>query len=160
VVPHDLQTYFSVGAALSGTLIGLLFVSISLRYDAVFLTGFRLRATANASFISLVNALTICLWALIPHVDLGYPTAVVGGLCLLATYRTHVGPGGRRDTSTALFVASTTGQTAQLVLGVLIAVSPHDHNLVDAVPYVVMYSVMVGLIRAWQLLLPQRADPS
>jgi hypothetical protein len=159
VVPQDLQTYFSVGAALSGTFIGLLFVAISLRYDAIFLQGFRNRATATSAFISLVDALAISVWALLPNIDVGYPAAVAGALCVVATIRTHVGPGGRRDTSTTLFFASLTGQTGQIILGGLVVATPHDHNLVEGFAYVVFYAVTVGLMRAWQLLLPERVAP-
>ena len=160
MVPHSLETYFSVGAELSGTLIGLLFVSISMRYDAIFLHGSRHRATATSAFISLVDALAICLWALLPSVNLGYPAAVAGILGLVATFRVHVGPEGRRDTSTYLFVASSTGQSAQFVVGVLLICFPHVRGLVEGVTYAVFYAVSVGLLRAWQLLLPEHPRSS
>jgi hypothetical protein len=160
VVPHDLQTYFSVGVALSGTLIGLLFVSITLRYDAIFIQGFRYRARATAAFVSLVDAMVLCMWALIPSVNLGYPAAITGAAGLVVTFRTHIGPSGRRDTSTGLFVASLTGQTGQIVLGALLVSAPRDRTFVDWLTYVVFYAVVVGLVRAWQLLLPEKVGPA
>jgi len=159
VVPHDLETYFSVAVAVSGSLTGLLFVAISLRYDAIFLQGFRHRATATSAFVSLSDALVISLWALLPSVNLGYPASIAGAVGLVATIRTHIGPGGRRDTSTGLFFASLVGQTSQIVLGVVLAVRPHDRHLVDGVTYAVFYAIVVGLLRAWQLLLPERVAP-
>jgi hypothetical protein len=155
VVPHDLETYFSVTVALSGTLIGLLFVSITLRSEEIFGRA-RQRATATSAFISLVDALVISLWALLPAVNLGYPAAIAGATGLVVTFRTHVGPQGRRETSTALFAFSVIGQSAQVVVAILLVVRPHDRGLVEGLTYAVLYAVTVGLLRAWQLLVPDR----
>jgi hypothetical protein len=154
LVPHDLETYFSVSAALAGTLIGLLFVSITLRYDDIFNRGYRHRARATSAFITLVDALVISLWALIPSINLGYPAAIAGAAGLAATIRLHIGPSGRRDTSTVLFVASVTGMSAQIALGCLLALSGNDRGYIDGLTYAVFYAVVIGLVRAWQLIQP------
>lgn len=78
VVPHDLQGYSTAGSALAGTLTGLLFVAISLRYDAIIAGSARMRATATSAFIALADALVVSLWALLPGADLGFAAGVVG----------------------------------------------------------------------------------
>ncbi len=73
VVPHDLTVFFHRQLGRAGTLIGLLFVSIQLRYDEILGTTGQThsRAVANAAFTALANALAVSLWALVPNVNLG-----------------------------------------------------------------------------------------
>jgi hypothetical protein len=68
VVPKELVGYFTTSAQIAGSLIGLLFVSISLRYEAILgkSAEFRSRALASITFIGLFNVLTISIWALVP----------------------------------------------------------------------------------------------
>ena len=55
MVPKDLIVYFTTSAQIAGSLIGLLFVSISLRYDAILgrSAQFHSRAMAGAAFTGL-----------------------------------------------------------------------------------------------------------
>jgi hypothetical protein len=98
VVPDDFLGYFTAAAAASGALIGLLFVSISLRPDTVF--GAKAaadgRALAGSAFTALVNAFFVSLLALMPQENLGWPAAILGGYSLFRTLQLHWRI-GRRD---------------------------------------------------------------
>jgi hypothetical protein len=61
VVPKDLIVYFTTGAQIAGSLIGLLFVSISLRYDAILgrSAQFPSRAIAGAAFTGHLAPLSL-----------------------------------------------------------------------------------------------------
>lgn len=154
VVPKDLVGYFTASSAVAGTLIGLLFVAITLRYDAIFGAAARSRAVAAAAFTALTNALALSLWALIPHVDLGYPAAVIALFSVFATARTHFSGRHRRDTSTASFVVALVVYGYQFANGVVLVALPHDSWFVFSLAYTVYAAFVTGLSRSWQLLQP------
>lgn len=157
MVPSDLATYFEVSSGVAGTLIGLLFVAISLRYDVIFGSA-RHRAIAAAAFISLANALSLSLWALMPKTDLGYPAAATAVLSLVATWRIHVGQGRRRDTSVQVFAFSVLVYLLQLVGGILLVSRPHESTIVFDLAYTVFGAFLAGLTRSWTLLQFRTSD--
>jgi len=154
VVPHNLIDYFAASATVAGALIGLLFVSISLRYDAILGASANdaSRATAAAGFTGLVNALTISLWALIPGDGLGYAAAVSAVLCVYRTLRLHVGRSGRRETSLASFLFSLAVFLTQLGTGTYLIVNPHSVSSVDVLAYTLFGAFASALSRSWALL--------
>jgi hypothetical protein len=156
VIPSDLTDYFTASSAVAGTLIGLLFVSISLRYDVIFgpAAEFRNRSIAGAGFTALANALALSLWALIPHVNLGYPATVSAVLCLASTLQRHVGRSSRRETWSRLFLLAMAVYLFQLVNAIWLIASPHDSGIVDNLAYTVFGAFAAGLSRSWQLLEP------
>jgi hypothetical protein len=68
VRPAELTGFFAASAAVVSSLVGLLFVAISLRYEAVLGSDAQgtNRAVAAAALTPLANALIVPLWALIP----------------------------------------------------------------------------------------------
>jgi hypothetical protein len=161
MVPKDLIGYFTTSSAVAGTLIGLLFVSISLRYDAIFGTAasFHNRAVAAAAFTALVNALSISLWALIPRVDLGYPAVVLAAFCVVSTLRLHVRKRGPRDRySFVLVAASVLVYLSQFVNGVFLIAEPHEPTAMMTLTYTLFAAFATALFRSWQLLQPDTSD--
>jgi hypothetical protein len=156
VVPSDLIGYFTASSAVAGSLIGLLFVSISLRYEAILGSSadFRNRAAAAAAFTSLVNALTISLWALVPDSRLGYPAVVSALVCLGFTVRLHARKFGRGTSSLASFLLSVAVYLAQLVDGSLLIARPHSARTVFILAYTLFGAYASALSRSWQLLQP------
>jgi hypothetical protein len=155
VVPNNLIGYFTTSAAVAGSLIGLLFVSISMRYEAILgkSAHFDSRAAAASSFTGLFNALTISLWALIPDGNLGYAALVSAAICLMNTLKLHGGK-LKRGGSLRLFVLSTAVYLAQGVNGAFLIARPHSSTGADILAYTLFGAFASSLSRAWELLQP------
>lgn len=149
-----LNPYFSVSATVAGSLIGLLFIAITLRYDLILgpRAPRRNRALAASAFIGLADAVSISLWALIPHVNLGYPAGTLGAFSLYTTFRTHFGVIGQGQRSTRLFLLSTAVYLFQLAVSLALLVHPHATQLVYALSYLVFAALVAALTRSWALL--------
>ena len=91
MVTGDFIGYFAAAGTAAGTLIGLLFVAVSLRPESVLGAGAppEGRAVAGSAFIALVNSFFVSLIAVIPHTSLGYVAAIMALLSLLYTLRLH-----------------------------------------------------------------------
>ena len=126
MVPKDLIVYFTTSAQIAGSLIGLLFVSISLRYDEILgrSAQFHSRAMAGAAFTGLFNVLTISLWALVPGRGLGYPVVVSGVVCLFHTLRLHMGKLLAIESALGTFLLSLAVYFAQVVEGIWLIARP------------------------------------
>ena len=158
VTPDGLLGYFTACAAVAGSLVGLLFVAISIRYEQVLgasAPGAN-RAVAAAGFTALTNALLLSLFALMPGVNLGVPGAVLAAGSLWSTLRTHLGWTGRRDTSLRLFALSLLLYLFELVVAVVLIGRPGDAALVYNLGYFVFGALAAALTRSWQLLQPSR----
>ena len=100
MVPTDFGPFFAATATVAGALIGLLFVAMSVApapTDPVqrIVTDVR----AGVAFSAFINTLVISLFALIPGIDLGDTTAIVGAIsvssCLaLGIVLVREAPGG------------------------------------------------------------------
>ena len=153
--------YFTAAAAAAGALIGLLFVSISLRPDSVFSgeSAADGRALAGSAFTALVNAFFVSLLALMPQDNLGYPAAILGGYSLFRTLQLHWRI-GRRDLHLVSLILSSCTYLGQLVVGVLLIALSHDSSLVYTVAYLLISSFSLALIRAWALLQGRHISPA
>ncbi len=156
MVPKDLIVYFTTSAQIAGSLIGLLFVSISLRYDAILgrSAQFHSRAMAGAAFTGLFNVLTISLWALVPGRGLGYPVVVSGVVCLFHTLRLHMGKLLTIDSALGTFLLSLAVYFAQVVEGIWLIARPGSNEIVFILAYTLFGSTALSLRRAWTLLQP------
>ena len=127
MVTGDFIGYFAAAGTAAGTLIGLLFVAVSLRPDSVLGAGAppAAQAVAGSAFIALVNSFFVSLVAVIPHTSLGYVAAVMAVASLWYTLRLHRGPAG--------------SQTAW-------------RQLLSVVADLLVSSFAVGLVRAWSLM--------
>ncbi len=153
VVTGDFIGYFAAAGTAAGTLIGLLFVAVSLRPESVLGAGAppEGRAVAGSAFIALVNSFFVSLIAVIPHTSLGYVAAIMALLSLLYTLRLHRALAGSRPAWRQLLLAAAT-YCGQLGVGVALAIRPHTQELVSVVAYVLIASFSVGLGRAWSLM--------
>ena len=99
MVPEDFLTFFSVSAGASATLIGLLFIAISIEPARVFGSEARAeaQATAASAFTALANVFFVSLAALIPHIGLGILVLVMSAIALINTVQKVVICGVRRD---------------------------------------------------------------
>jgi hypothetical protein len=159
VTPPELTGFFTACAAVAGSLVGLLFVAISLRYDAILgpRAEGRSRSVAGAAFTALTNALMLSLLALVPHLDIGYPVAALALGSLWSTFQTHLTRSGRRDTSMRLFLGSLAIYLFQLVDSCVLIARPDSAGLVYNLAYVLFGAFAAALARSWQLLQPSPA---
>jgi hypothetical protein len=152
---HD---FFFASASVAGALIGLLFVAISVSPHRVTGDGAdpAHRIRASAALTAFTNALTISLFALIPSVDLGVPTIVVGVLglffvagSLLSMLRS------RRSESIAFRDVSFLVGLLALFVAETIAGADLASDRASAVGTIAILTVvcfLVGIARAWELI--------
>jgi hypothetical protein len=142
VVQGDFIGYFAAAGTAAGTLIGLLFVAVSLRPESVLGAAAppAARAVAGSAFIALVNSFFVSLIAVIPDTSLGYVAAIMAAVSLWYTLGLH----------RALAGAATAWR--QLGVGVALAIRPHARGLVTVVAYLMIASFAVALQRAWSLM--------
>jgi hypothetical protein len=159
VVPGQFTGYFAAASAAAGVLIGLLFVAVSLRPDAVLgrTAPPRVRATAASAFTALVNSFFVSLIALIPGTSLGYTAATMALLSLYQTLRLHLGL-TRRTAALLQLILALAAYVGQLGVGVALAIKPHETGLVYDVAYLLIASFAVALGRAWSLMQGEHVD--
>lgn len=152
MVPGAIVGYYSAATAAAGTLIGLLFVAISLRPDSIFgeHAAAAPRRLAESSFTALVNAFFVSLVAIIPRTNLGYPAAILAVLSLYSTIARRVRGPGIADIFTLAFAALL--YAGQLAMGIALVVVPTNTDLVYKIAYLVVAAFAVALARAWALI--------
>jgi hypothetical protein len=160
VVSGEFIAYFAAAATAAGTLIGLLFVAVSLRPESVRGDAGvpQAQAVANAAFIALTNSFIVSLIALIPGTSLGYTAAIAALASLLFTLRLHLRL-ARHASAVAQLVLALGAYGAQLVVGIDLAARPHSQTLLHVAAYLLIGSFAVGLSRAWSLLQGRYAAP-
>jgi len=160
VVPDSFDGYFTAAASAAGALIGLLFVAISMRPDAVLgqNPSSRARALASSSFTGLVNGFFVSMAALIPGRNLGITASILAVLSLSATIRLHRRV-GRSATKLAVSALTTAAFAAQLAVGIGLVARPHNASLVTDLAWITIASFAVALMRAWSLLQGEGLEP-
>jgi hypothetical protein len=153
VVPSGYIPYFAAVTGAAGALIGLLFVSVTVRPETVFGAGApdRGRTLAAAAFTGLVNTFFMSMSALVPSVNLGYPALVLAVSSLVSTLRLH-GKLSRSRSQLAYLLLSTSAFTFQIVEGVYLIVQPRGNSGVENLAYLMIGSMAIALGRAWALL--------
>jgi hypothetical protein len=161
VIPPGFRELFSASAAVGGTLIGLLFVAISVARDRVSddgVEGQTHRVRASAALTSFVNALTVSLFALVPGTVVGwtaFAVAVIGLLFVIASLmsllrvaRAHV-----MELGDAFFLFGLAATfVLQLFAGLAVAGNPHDVGSVRTIAILVIVCFLLGIARAWELI--------
>lgn len=159
MVPLSYHDFFAGCATVSGALIGLLFVAISV--SPAKLAGDRAstdhQVKAGAAFSALVNTLVIALVALMPGTGLGYTAIILAaaglstsaGLIILL-YRERqekVRPG-----QVVLLVVLIALYGLELVYGILLNASPRDVNQVGNLGTLAIFFYLFAIARAWQMV--------
>ena len=152
MVPSNYASFFDAASQAAGALIGLLFVVIALRPEAI--VGPRAdsasRGLAGSSFTGLVNAFFVSLLALIPGHNIGLGASIMAVFSLYHTLRLHLSHPGARHI--VIFVVSLLAYGTELCLAVAFVLQPHDLDLVTYLTFVLIGSFSVALSRAWQLM--------
>lgn len=157
MVPDSFTGYFTGATGAAAALIGLLFVAVSLRPEAVLGAGApaKAQAVAGSAFTALINSFFVSVIALIPGTNLGYTAALMAVVSLFNTFRLHRGLGKGESALPQLILALAAFLT-QFVAGALLIASPGRQSLVYVIAYVVVASFAAALGRAWSLMQGRR----
>ncbi|MGH9078755.1 MAG: hypothetical protein ACRDYE_01515 [Acidimicrobiales bacterium] len=150
---------FVVVATCAATLIGLLFVAMSVskgRAEAhpQLIREFR----AAASLLAFTNAFSVALFGLVPGNNIGYPAAIVGIIGVLFTAAgiraTLFLPSQQqhRRPQLALIVALLVVFGFQIVNGAELIIDSHHGGALATIGDVLVASLLVGIGRAWELV--------
>ena len=150
---------FVVIATSAATLIGLLFVALSVSENR---SGSRPKVVrqfrAAASFLAFINALTVTLFGLVPGTNVGYPALVLGVTGVLFT------AAGIRQTLRVTSAQDLGSQQPVLVtllllvfgfelaFGIVLLDNIHDTAALANIDYILIASLLIGIARAWELV--------
>jgi hypothetical protein len=161
VVPDTLRDFFTASTSVSGALIGLLFVAISVSSERLAResAGTQIhRIRASAALTAFANALTVSMFALIPGEKIG-PTAltvaIIGLLFVIASLLSLVRLRQVRWSTAheALFlVALAVTLVFQLIQGLDVVAQPRDFNAVQTIAVLVVVCALIGIARSWELI--------
>jgi amino acid transporter len=159
VVPVSYHDFFAGCATISGALIGLLFVAISVSPEK--LAGDRAstehQVRAGAAFSALVNTLVVALVALLPGAGLGLAGIILGsgglstsaGLIVLL-YREH------RERiqlgQIVMLVLLIALYCLELTCAIQLKLSPRNANAVNNLGTLAILFFVFAIARAWQLV--------
>ena len=147
-------------AGAAGALTGLLFVALSVaprprvgqQPDVI------RQVRAGAALLAFTNALSVSLFGLVPHNEIGYPAVVVGvgGLLFtLAGVRSILSdPAARRRIGSqfGLIVLLLGVFGFEIGAGIDSIVAPHTDAPIDIIGNVLAASLLIGVARSWELV--------
>jgi hypothetical protein len=153
VVPSSYLEFMITAAGAAAAMIGLLFVAVSLRTDMVFgpTAPPKARTLAGSSFVSLVNAFSLALLAIVPLTNIGVAMVILSAICLYSTWRLHARTLKQNPQFQLLFLSVLT-YLAQFAGGVALLARPHTTWIVNGLCYVIFASFVIALTRAWDLI--------
>src|SRR5215469_11891643 len=148
MVPSAYDAYFTAAATGAATLIGLLFVAVSLRDETIFgrnaIAGGE--ALALTAFGGLVNAFVVTLLGLVPNTNIGFAALVMAGIGILTIIRLHNRLLWGRNRIALVVVLGA--YVAQIVYGAELLARPHDSGSLENLSYAVFVNLVVSLSRA------------
>ena len=150
---------FVVIATSAATLIGLLFVALSVSEIRANTRPKVVRQfRAAASFVAFINPLTVTLFGLVPGTNVGVPALVLGAAGLLFT------AAGIRRTLALPFQHIVKSQQPFLVIlllfmfgfevafGIVLINNVHDASALANIGDILIVSLLIGIARAWELV--------
>jgi hypothetical protein len=162
VVPAEIHDFFLASAGVAGTLIGLLFVAVSVvgeRLAQAAASAQVHRIRAYAALTAFINALTVSLFALIPGAEIGTTALIVaciglafvaGALLSLARQREMWRWTTVRD---ALFLVGLAVLFVfQLISALDVSSRPGDEGSVETLASLVVVCFLLGIAQAWVLI--------
>lgn len=150
---------FSATAEVAGTLIGLLFVAISVAHERLTGDGSQAhRVRASAALTAFTNALVVSLFALVPGLRVGWTALVVSILGLVFVLASLLSllrvrgeqPGELRDAVFLVGLAAAFG--VQLVAGLSELADARGDGPVTTIAVLVIVCFLIGIARSWELI--------
>jgi hypothetical protein len=159
VVTGDYRDLFVVIATSAATLIGLLFVAMSVskgrsQAHPQVIREFR----SAAALLAFTNPFSVSLFGLVPGTNPGYPAAIVGviGVAFAAAgIRATISlpPRLRHRRPQAILILSLLAVFGlQIAFGVALIIHPLRSGALDTIGYVLVASLLIGIGRAWELV--------
>ena len=161
MVPENIHDFFVASASVTGALIGLLFVAISVSIGRLAQTEGSAqihRIRASAALTAFTNALTVSLFALIPGQKVAGAAVAVGAAgftfvvaALLSLIRLRqVRWSMVRD---GLFlVGLAVVFVLQMINGAIVIVYPGNSGDVNTIAVLVVVCSLIGVARSWELI--------
>ena len=161
MVPENIHDFFAASASVTGALIGLLFVAISVSIGRLAQTEGSAqihRIRASAALTAFTNALTVSLFALIPGQKVAGAAVAVGAAgftfvvaSLLSLIRLRqVRWSMVRD---GLFlVGLAVVFVLQMINGAIVIVYPGNSGDVNTIAVLVVVCSLIGVARSWELI--------
>jgi hypothetical protein len=160
VVPPEFANFFIASASAGAALVGLLFVAVSIAPENIVTrqAPVERQAVAGSAFTALINAFFISLFALIPHFNFGLAIVPLSSVCLLTSLiqawhllrQRKSWPSLLRRAFLVLLGVTLYGY--ELVNGVQLIIDPSQVGIVYNLVSCLLISLVLGLIRAWELL--------
>ena len=159
MVPHTYDTYFGACAAVAGTLIGLLFVAVSVspHKDIGRNAPLSFQIQAAVAITTLTNALIIALFALLPDDNLGIPTVALAGVGASSAIGMTIislrdWPGLRHARGLAVIPVLGFLYVVQLVNGINMLLQPGNDSSVQLQAMMVVFFFAIAIARAWRMI--------
>jgi hypothetical protein len=159
VVADNYRDLFVVIGTCAATLIGLLFVAMSITQEETASRPQEIREfRAAAALLAFINAFTVSLFGLVPGTNIGYPAVVVAGVGILFTaggVRTIISlhlPRRQSRSQVSLLVVLLAVFGLQLGRGIQLLVDRRNAGAVAFVGDILIVSLLVGIGRAWEFV--------
>ncbi|WP_428311376.1 hypothetical protein [Hydrocarboniphaga sp.] len=164
------NAFFSSTAQVSGGLVGLVFVALTFKPEAMGLSGadgdIGLRKLARQTFADFINVLLVSLLMLVPYsgVQIGYSMALVGGLGLQRVVRSVIAVLRHRDAASKRsvllrFWLSFLGNTALTLAGVGLGLGRIREDIFWSLMFAALILLLIsGARSAWMLVMHDSGD--
>jgi uncharacterized membrane protein len=160
MVPDDYITYFATMAAVGGTLVGLVFIAVSILPEQTINKNAPLERQAKtaSAFTALLNPLIIALFALIPHSSVGYTALVLGAVDLLTNIITGIYLLRQRSAiletlrKGTFVIGGFVLYILQVVEGIRLVVQPNNIDALETLAVLLIVIYIFGVSRAWDVL--------
>jgi hypothetical protein len=159
MVPSAYHAYFGGCASVAGTLIGLLFVAISVspHKDTGRHAPLSFQVQAAVAFTTLIDALVVALASLLPGTDLGDASVILAGAGISATVgmtvlSLHNWPGLRHLWGLAVIPVLGVLYILQLLSGISLLRHPADPGPVGFQALLVIIFFVIAIARAWHMI--------
>ncbi|HEX4207386.1 MAG TPA: hypothetical protein VHZ51_24940 [Ktedonobacteraceae bacterium] len=160
MVPDTFGSYFATMAAVGGTLVGLIFIAISINPEMTVASNALLaqRAKVASSFTALLNPLIISLFALIPHETLGDVVLTVGlvdfvnSLAMAPSLLQH--RINRVDTlrRAILFLGGLVIYGFEIYYAIGLLLTPKNSAIISSLATLMIVIYILGILRAWEVV--------
>jgi hypothetical protein len=161
MVPAGIHDFFVGASGVAGTLIGLLFVAISVVGDRLAQAEVASqvhRIRASAALFAFTSALAVSLFALIPGEKIGWTSTSVGigGLAFIIAALVSLLRIRPRRLATArdvtFLISLAVVFVIQLASGLDVVEHPGDSGTVNTIAILVILCFLIGITRAWELI--------
>jgi hypothetical protein len=157
MVPASYHAFFGDCAEVAGSLIGLLFVAVSLSPEKPGGADSTFQVRAGTAFAVLTNGLVVSLVALLPGTNLALVCTILSGIgissCVgLAVISYRNAPAGRRLQALLRVAATFALFAVQLVVAATLWSNPHHPGSIGTETTVIVAGFAFAIERAWELV--------